>query len=87
MGMEIERELLRENAIVEDRRLPILGHNYSALRDRPSKKDVRMSVNIIIDRAKRLDGYKAHQKRKTHQGEVLTASIGALIQLDSSWHP
>ena len=30
----IERELLREKAIVEDKRLPISGYNYSALRDR-----------------------------------------------------
>ena len=30
----IERELLREKVIVEDKRLPISGYNYSALRDR-----------------------------------------------------
>jgi transposase len=84
--MEIERELLREKAIVEDKRLPISGYNYSALRDRLRKKDIKVSVNTIIDRAKRLDCYKAHKKRKTHDREVLTASIGALIQHDSSLH-
>jgi hypothetical protein len=52
--MEIERELLREKAIVEDKRLPISGYNYSALRDRLRKKDIKVSVNTIIDRAKRL---------------------------------
>jgi transposase len=31
--MQIERELLREKAIVEDKRLPIPGYNYSAVRD------------------------------------------------------
>ena len=30
----IERELLREKTIVEDRRLPISGYNYAALQDR-----------------------------------------------------
>jgi len=84
--MEIERELLREKAIVEDKRLPISGYNYSALRDRLRKKDIKVSVNTIIDRAKRLGCYKARKKRKTHDREVLTASIGALIQHDSSLH-
>lgn len=83
---EIERELLREKAIVDDKRLPISGYNYSALRDRLLKKDIKVSVNTIIDRAKRLECYKAHKKRKAHDREVLTASIGALIQHDSSTH-
>jgi hypothetical protein len=84
--MEIERELLREKAIVEDKRLPISGYNYSALRDRLRKKGIKVSVNTIIDRAKRSDCYKARQKRKTHDREVLTASVSALIQHDSSLH-
>jgi hypothetical protein len=52
---EIERELLREKAIVEDKRLPISGYNYSALRDRLKKKGIEVSVTTIIDRAKRLN--------------------------------
>ena len=84
--MEIERELLREKAIVEDKRLPISGYNYSALRDRLRKKGIEVSVTTIINRAKRLDCYKPRKKRKTHDREVLTASIGALIQHDSSLH-
>jgi len=83
---EIERELLREKEIVEDKRLPISGYNYSALRDRLKKKGIQVSVTTIIDRAKRLDCYKSRKKRKTHDREVLTASIGALIQHDSSLH-
>jgi len=84
--MEIERELLREKGIVDDKRLPISGYNYSALRDRLRKRGIKVSVNTIIDRAKRLGCYKARRKRKTHDREVLTASIGALIQHDSSLH-
>jgi transposase len=83
---EIERELLREKEIVEDKRLPISGYNYSALRDRLKKKGIKVSVTTIIDRAKRLDCYKPRKKRKAHDREVLTASIGALIQHDSSLH-
>ena len=83
---EIKRELLREKAIVDDKRLPISGYNYSALRDRLLKKDIKVSANTIIDRAKRLDCYKARRKRKAHDREVLMASIGALIQHGSSVH-
>jgi transposase len=83
---EIERELLREKAIVEDKRLPISGYNYSALRDRLKKKGFKVSVTTIIDRAKGLDCYKPRKKRKSHDRQVLTASIGALVQHDSSLH-
>jgi hypothetical protein len=38
---EIEHELLREKEIVEDKRLPISCYNYSALRDRLTKKGHR----------------------------------------------
>ena len=83
---EIEWELLREKEIIEDKRLPISGYNYSALRDRLEKKGIEVSVTTIIDRAKRLNCYKPRKKRKAHDREVLTASIGALIQHDSSLH-
>ena len=83
---EIEWELLREKEIIEDKRLPISGYNYSALRDRLEKKGIEVSVPTIIDRAKRLNCYKPRKKRKAHDREVLTASIGALIQHDSSLH-
>jgi hypothetical protein len=83
---EIERALLREKEIVEDKRLPISGYNYSALRDRLAKKGLEVSVTTIIHRAKDLDCYKPRKKRKAHDREVLTASIGALIQHDASTH-
>ena len=82
----IERELLRERKIVENKNLPISGYNYSALRDRLKKNGIKVSVTTIIDRAKRLGCYKPRKKRKAHDREVLTASIGALIQHDSSLH-
>ena len=83
---EVEDALLREKEIVEDPDLPISGYNYSALRDRLVNKGIEISVTTIIDRAKKLGCHKPRRKRKVHDREVLTASIGALIQHDSSLH-
>lgn len=84
---EIERELLREKEIVENKDLPISGYNYSALRDRLKKNGIKVSVPTIIDRAKRLECYiPRKKKRKSHDRQVLTASPGALVQHDSSLH-
>ena len=82
----IEQELLREKGIVEDKRLPISGYNYSALRDRLKGKGIEVSVTTIINRAKRLGCYNPRKKRKTHDREVLTAAPGALVQHDASTH-
>jgi len=83
---EVARELLREKQLVEDRRLPISGYNYSALRDRLSKNGIHVSLTTIINRAKGMDCYKAHRKGKAHDRQVLTAAIGALVQHDASLH-
>lgn len=83
---EIEQALLQEKQLVQDPDLPISGYNYSALRDRLADNGIMVSLNTIIDRAKHLDCYQHRRKRKTHDREVLTASIGALIQHDASTH-
>jgi len=83
---EIKRELVREKKLVEDPRLPISGYNYCALRDRLRKKGVSVSATTITARAKSLDCYRPRPKRKVHDREVLTTSIGALIQHDASLH-
>ena len=83
---QIKRALLQEKEMVEDRRLPISGYNYSALRDRLAKKGINVSVNTIITRAKRLGCYKPRRKRNAHDREVVTACIGALLQHDASTH-
>ena len=82
----IERELLREKDVVENKDLPISGYNYSALRDRLKKQGYKVSITTIIERAKQLGCYKPSKKRKSHDREVLTASIGALVQHDASLH-
>jgi transposase len=71
---EIERELLREKEIVENKDLPISGYNYSALRDRLKKGGIKVSLNTVIARAKHLDCYIPRKKRKVHDREGLTAA-------------
>lgn len=83
---EMAQALLREKEIVEDPNLPISGYNYTAIKDRLAAKGISVSVTTIIKRAKQLECYKPRKKRKTHDREVLTASIGALIQHDASLH-
>jgi transposase len=83
----IQRELLREKKLVEDPRLPISSYNYTALRDRLKKKGVSVSLPTIIRRAKALDCYLPRRRKPTpHTREVVTTSIGALIQHDASLH-
>ncbi len=83
---EVEKALLREKEIIENPDLPISGYNYTALRDRLYKEGIEVSITTIIDRAKKLDCHKPRRKRKVHDREVLTASIGALVQHDASLH-
>jgi len=82
----IEHALLREKQIVEDPDLPISGYNYSALRDRLRKDGIDVSLTTIIRRAKQLDCHHPRRKKKIHDRQVLTASIGALVQHDASRH-
>ena len=82
----IEKALLREKEIVEDPDLPVSGYNYTAMRDRLRKEGIKVSVTTIIDRAKKLNCHKPRRKKKIHDREVLTASIGALVQHDASLH-
>jgi hypothetical protein len=84
--VEMAQALLREKEIVEDPNLPISGYNYTAIKDRLAAKGISISVTTIIKQAKQMDCYKPRKKRKTHDREVLTVSIGALIQHDASLH-
>ena len=90
IGAEVEqaihKELQREKKLVEDERLPISSYNYSALRDRLKKNGMTVSVPTIIQRAKDQDCYREHPRPKTHDRQVVTSAIGALIQHDASTH-
>jgi hypothetical protein len=82
----IQRELQRERELVENPQLPIFGYNYSAVRDRLDKKNIRVSLPTIIRRAKEMGCYQPRRKEKAHDREVVTSAIGALIQHDASHH-
>lgn len=83
---EIQEELLREKALIEDPSLPIHDYNYAALADRLKKKRIQVSPTTITKRAKALGCYRPRKKKAAHDREVLTASIGDLIQHDASLH-
>jgi len=83
---ETEKELMLERNLVDDSTLPITTYNYSAIRDRLAKREIKVALSTIIDRAKGLDCYQPHPKKKAHDREVITTAIGALIQHDASHH-
>lgn len=79
-------ELRQEKELIDDPRIPITSYNYTAVRDRLQKQNIKVSVPTIINRAQQVDCYIPHRKHKAHTREVLTTAIGALIQHDSSIH-
>jgi len=83
----IRRELQREKELVENKELPISGYNYAALNDRLKKEGIQVSTTTLIQRAIQ-QGCYLPKKRKTerHDREVLTSTIGDLIQHDASLH-
>ncbi len=83
---DIERELMLEKGLIEDPSLPIASYNYSAIKDRLMKSGVNVSLSTIIQRAKDLDCYQPHSRKKAHDREVVTTAIGMLIQHDASHH-
>jgi transposase len=83
---QIKQELLRDKALIDDKELPIHDYNYSALVDRLKKQGIQVSTTTVIKRAKVLKCYIPKKKGKSHDQEVLTASIGDLIQHDASLH-
>jgi len=84
---KIRTELQREKALVEDQDMPISGYNYAALHDRLTKDGVKVSTTTLIQRAI-AQGCYVPKKRKTkrHDREVITSTIGDLIQYDASLH-
>jgi hypothetical protein len=83
---QIKHELFRDKALIDDKELPIHDYNYAALVDRLKKQNIQVSTTTVIKRAKALKCYKPKKKGKVHDQEVLTASIGDLIQHDASLH-
>jgi transposase len=82
----ITAELLREKALIDNPDLPISNYNYLAMRDRLKTKGITVSATTITKRARDLGCYQPHRKHKVHDREVITTTIGALVQHDASTH-
>jgi hypothetical protein len=88
---EIEQTILKELAIekeiIRDKEIPLTSYNYSYIRDRLRKTyRQKVSLNTIINRAKKHGFYLKKPQRSIHDREVLTRYAGELIQHDSSHH-
>ncbi len=91
ISKEIEDQILLqlniEKELIKNPEIPVKFYNYSYIRDILTKDfDHRVSLNTIIDRAKKNDCYLKKSKRSVHDRMVLTNHIGELIQHDSSVH-
>lgn len=84
----IKEGLLSERRLIDNPNLPITHYNYSALKDRLALKEgITVSLTTIIKKAKELDCYQPKRKRgASHDREVITTAIGALVQHDASIH-
>ena len=83
----IMHELTIDQNLIEDKDIPVNSYNYSYVKDRLEKKyNQKVSVNTIINRAKKYNFHIKKRKKKSHDRQVLTNYIGELIQHDSSFH-
>jgi len=83
---KIESELKADQKLVQNPKIPVTFYNYSAIRDNLKKEGINISVPTIIKRAKENDCYLPRKEHQTHDREVITSAIGALIQHDASHH-
>ncbi len=91
ISAEIEQNILKELGIekklIEDKEIPLKSYNYSYIKNRLAKAyHQKVSLNTIIDRAKKQGFYLKKPKKTIHDREVLTHYVGELIQHDSSYH-
>ena len=88
---DIEQNILKELAtdkkIIRDKEIPLKSYNYSYIQKRLRKTyRQKVSLNTIINRAKKHGFYLKKPKKKPHDREVLTRYAGELIQHDASYH-
>ncbi len=91
ISQDLEQNLLHElsieKRIIENKDIPLTSYNYSYIRDRLNKEyHLKVSLNTIIDRAKKHGYYLKKSKKSAHDREVLTHYVGELIQHDASYH-
>ncbi len=80
-------ELQIDQKLIENKNIPVTSYNYSYVKNRLEKKhNQKVSVNTVINRAKKHNFYLKRKKHKAHDRHVSTNYIGELIQHDSSVH-
>jgi hypothetical protein len=84
--IKIQKELTEDHKLVQNPKIPITTYNYSAIRDNLKRKGINVSIPTIICRAKKLGYYQPRKERQSHDREVITTAIGALVQHDASHH-
>lgn len=84
---KILKELEEDKKMIDNKNNPIKFYNYSAIKDNlKDEHSLEISLNTIIDRAKKNEYYIKKPVKKFHDREVLTNLIGEMLQHDSSHH-
>lgn len=83
----IRKELEAEQDFIENPNMPIMFYNYAAIRDAvEAGTGHKLSAQTVINYARKWDFYVERPKKKGHTREVLTDSVGMLLQHDGSLH-
>lgn len=84
---QIRHELEIERGFVNNPNMPIMFYNYSAIRDVVEEETgYNISAQTVVNYAKKWGYYIERPKRKAHTREVLTDTVGMLLQHDASTH-
>ena len=83
----IRKELEIERGFIQNPAMPIVFYNYAAIRDAVENSTGQsLSAQTVINYARRWGFYIERPKGKGHTREVLTDSVGMLLQHDASLH-
>jgi len=84
---QIRKELEIEHGLIKNVANPVMFFNYAYIRDNvEASTGYKLSAQTVINYAKRWNYYIEKPKRKAHTREVLTDSVGMLLQHDASHH-
>lgn len=83
----IHQELETEQGFIANPAMPIMFYNYAAIRDAvETSTGYKVSAQTVINYAKKWGYYLERPKSNGHAREVLTDSVGMLLQHDASTH-
>jgi hypothetical protein len=84
---QIRKELEIEQGLIKSAANPVMFFNYAYIRDNvEANTGHKLSAQTVVNYAKRWNYYIEKPKRKAHTREVLTDSVGMLLQHDASIH-